>query len=154
MDKIDRTILDILQKDGRIKNAELAKRIGKSPPSTLERVKKLERNGVIDRYACIVNPENVGIETFTFLKVTLVRHGSESVMEFIEAVDKVEEILECHHITGEADFILKVAVRNIPAYEDLVLHTLTALPGILHLKSMIVLSTTKKETRLPIHKND
>lgn len=150
MDKVDKKILDILQRNGRITNTELAKKVGISPPPTLERVRKLERNGIIDSYVCLLNPEKVGIETFTFVEVILARHGSEAVMKFIDAVNNVEEILDCYHVTGEADFLLKIAVRDIPAYEDLVLHTLTNLPGIQNLKTMVVLSTTKKETRLPI----
>lgn len=151
MDRIDKTILKILQKDGRITNASLAKKIGISPPPTLERVKKLERQGVIDKYVCLLNPQKVGIETFTFVEITLLRHGSAAVKKFIQAINEVEEILECFHITGEADFLLKIAVRDIPAYEDLVLHTLTNLPGVQHLKTMVVLSTTKKQTALPLN---
>ena len=154
IDTIDKQILEILQTDGRITNSNLAKKVGISPPPTLERVKKLERNGIIDKYVCLLNPEKVGIETFTFVEVTLVRHGSEPVKKFIQAVNKVEEILECHHVTGEADFLLKIAVKDIPAYEDLLLHTLTNLPGVQHLKTMVVLSTTKKETKLPIFRGN
>jgi len=150
MDEIDKEILDILQHNGRITNTELAKKIGISPPPTLERVRKLERNGIINGYVCLLNPEKVGIETFTFVGVILARHGSEAVMKFIDAVNDVEEILDCYHVTGEADFLLKIAVRDIPAYEDLVLHTLTKLPGVQNLKTTVVLSTTKTETALPV----
>ncbi|MFQ6673418.1 MAG: Lrp/AsnC family transcriptional regulator [Fidelibacterota bacterium] len=151
---MDRKILEILQTDGRITNSKLAEKIGISPPPTLERVKKLERHGVIQRYVCLLNPEKVGIETFTFVEVTLSRHGSGPVKRFITAVNKIGEILECHHVTGEADFLLKIAVHDIPAYESLVLYTLTNLPGVQHLKTMVVLSTTKKETALPLFQND
>ncbi len=154
LDKIDRKILRILQSDGRITNAELAERIGISPSPTLERVRKLERNGIIRKYVALINPAAVGVETSTFVEVTLSRHGQDEVMAFMKAVEAVPEILECHHVTGDADFLLKIAVRNIPAYEDLVLHTLTALPHIQHLKSMVVLSTMKNETSLPIFEED
>lgn len=151
MDEIDKKILEILQKDGRITNTNLAKKIGISPPPTLERVKKLEQKGFIDKYVCLLNPQKVGIETFTYVEVRLARHGSAAVKKFIQAINEVEEILECHHVTGEADFLLKIAVRDIPAYEDLVLHTLTNLPGVQHLKTMVVLSTTKKQTAFPLN---
>ncbi|KPK76728.1 MAG: hypothetical protein AMJ79_05660 [Phycisphaerae bacterium SM23_30] len=150
LDKTDHKILKILQKDGRITNAELAKRIGISPPPALDRVRKLERNKVIKKYAALVDPAAVGIETFTFVEVTLLRHGKEAVIEFLEAVMKIKEVMECHHITGDADFLLKIAAKNIPAYEDLVLHQLTELPNIQHLKTMVVLSTPKSETALNI----
>ncbi|MGB8952273.1 MAG: Lrp/AsnC family transcriptional regulator [Candidatus Aminicenantales bacterium] len=150
IDKTDRKILRFLQSDGRMTNVDLAKKIGISPPPTLERVRKLERNGIIQKYVAIIDPAAVGIETVTFVEVTLNRHGRDNVMAFINAIKKVPEILECHHVTGDADFLLRIAVRNIPAYEDLVLHTLTALPYIQNLKTMVVLSTMKKETGIPI----
>jgi Lrp/AsnC family leucine-responsive transcriptional regulator len=154
LDKTDRKILKILQSDGRIANSNLAKKIGISPPPTLERVRKLERSGIIKKYVAIVEPSSVGVETFTFVEVSLSVHGQDAVMAFLKAAKKVPEILECHHITGDADFLLKIAVRSIPAYEGLVLHTLTALPYIQNLKSMVVLSTMKNETRLPIQEED
>lgn len=153
MDETDVRILEILQRDGRIPFSRLASTIGMSPPPTLERVKKLERSGVIDRYVCLLRPEKVGIGTFTFVEVTLARHGSGPVKEFIRAVEQVEEILECHHVTGEADFLLKIAVRDIPAYEHLLLDTLTNLPGVQHLKTMVVLSAIKRKTALPLEQN-
>ena len=151
LDRIDFKILKILQQDGRIANSELSRQIGISPPPTLERVRKLERNGVIRRYVALVEPATVGIETFTFVEVTLTRHGRDAVEAFLEAVQGHPEILECHHITGEADFLLKIAVRNFPAYECFVLEKLTDLPFVQNLKTMVVLSTTKNETVLPIN---
>ncbi len=150
LDEIDRQILEILQQDGRITNSELSRRVGISPPPTLERVRKLERNGVIRRYVALVEPHAVGIETFTFVAVTLTRHGRDAVTAFLEAVQEHPEILETHHITGDADFLLKIAVRNFPTYENFVLQTLTDLPFVQNLKTMVVLSTTKSETVLPI----
>ena len=148
LDKIDYKILKILQLEGRITNIELAKKINMSPPPTLERVKKLEKAGIIKKYVALLEPSTVGIETFTFVEVTLNRHGSNVVKEFIEAINSIDEVMECHHITGDADFLIKIAVKNIPAYEKLVLSKLTNLPNIQHLKSLIVLSTMKNETSL------
>ncbi len=150
LDPIDVQILDILQKDGRITNAELAKRIKISPPPTAERVKKLESAGIIKRYSAIVEPEKVGIESFVFVEVTLNRHVKDSINKFIKTVRKIDEILECYHVTGEADFLLKVATCNIKGYENLVINKLTGLPNILHLKTSVVLSTVKNETALKI----
>jgi len=147
--KIDRTdlkILDILQRNGRITNTALAKEIKISPPPTLERVKKLEKNGVIRKFVALVNPSSVGIGTHTFVEVMLRGHTRENVEQFINATRDMDEIMECHHVTGDADFLLKIAVRDIPAYEDLVLHKLTTLPHVSNLKTMVVLSTFKDET--------
>lgn len=152
-DEIDKKILNILQANGRITNAELAKQINMSPPPTLERVKKLEKNGVIKKYVALLDPLSVGIETYTFVEVTLARHGSEIVNEFIDVIKGIDEVMECHHITGDADFLLKIAVQNIAAYEKLLLNKLTKLPQIQHLKTLMVLSTMKNETSFKIGGN-
>jgi len=150
LDDIDVKILNILQNNGRITNAELAKRVKISPPPTAERVKKLENTGVIKRYSAILEPEAVGVESFVFVEVTLNRHVKDSINKFIKTIQKIDEILECYHVTGEADFLLKVATCNIKGYENLVINKLTGLPNILHLKTSVVLSTIKNETALKI----
>jgi DNA-binding Lrp family transcriptional regulator len=151
LDNTDKKILEILQKHGRISNAELARQINMSPPPTLERVKKLEKSGVIQDYVTLVNPEKLGFSCFTYVEITLVRHGREGVERFMNAITRLDEVMECHHITGGADFLLKVASRDIPDYENFVLHKLTALPEVQHLKTMVVLSTLKHETSLPLN---
>ncbi|MFH1852346.1 MAG: Lrp/AsnC family transcriptional regulator [Candidatus Neomarinimicrobiota bacterium] len=148
LDQIDYKIIAILQEDGRITNAELAKQVGRSPPPVLERVKKLERNGYIDKYVALVNPRKLGVSCFTYVEVTMVRHGSEALKRVTSAITNMEEVLECHHITGEADFLLKVATRDIPAYEQFIINKLTALPDVQNLKTLVVLSTIKQETRI------
>ncbi len=151
LDQTDIRILQILQENGRITNTELAKQIGISPPPTLERVKRLEKNGIIRKYATLLASEKIGINTHTVVEVKLTRHGKDAVTEFIAAVQKVREIMECHHVTGDADFLLKIAVKDIPAYERLVLNTLTELPHVQNLKSMVILSTVKNETSYHLH---
>jgi Lrp/AsnC family leucine-responsive transcriptional regulator len=146
IDATDAKILKILQNNGRITNSALAKEIDMSPPPTLERVKKLERNGVIKRFVALLNPSAVGIGTHTFVEVKLRGHTKENVTDFIRAARAMDEIMECHHVTGDADFLLKIAVRDIPAYEELVLQKLTTLPHVSNLKTMVVLSTFKSET--------
>ncbi|MCF7808203.1 MAG: Lrp/AsnC family transcriptional regulator [Candidatus Marinimicrobia bacterium] len=154
IDKTDKKILDILQSEGRITNAELARRINMSPPPTLERVKKLERNGYIQNYVALVNPTVMGFTCFTYVEVTLVRHGTERVEKFIKSITELDRVMECHHITGSADFLIKVASKDIPDYEDFVLRTLTSLPEVQNLKTLVVLSTLKHKTRLPSYATD
>ena len=146
IDATDIKILKILQRNGRITNSALAKEIRISPPPTLERVKKLEKNGVIKKFVALLNPWTVGIGTHTFVEVTLRGHTKENVTAFIAATQEMDEIMECHHVTGDADFLLKIAVEDIPAYEQLILHKLTTLPNVSNLKTMVVLSTFKEET--------
>jgi Lrp/AsnC family leucine-responsive transcriptional regulator len=150
LDKTDIKILNILQEEGRITNSELAKRIEISPPPTLERVKKLEKRGVIKQYVALVDPKAVGYGTCTFVEVTISHHKRKAIEEFLTAVKEIDEVRECHHTTGEADFLLKISVKDIPAYEDLVLHKLTNLPHVLNIKTMVVLSTFKNETAFKI----
>ena len=150
IDNIDKKILETLQEDGRIRNSDLAKIINISPPPTSERVKKLENNGYIKKYIALVDPIKVGITCFTYVEVTLVRHGKDAVERFMNSIVEIEEVLECYHITGDADFLLKIATKDIPTYEQFIIHTLTALPDVQHLKTLVVLSTLKQETKIPI----
>lgn len=153
LSKIDGEILRILQVNGRISNIELAKQINMSPPPTLERVKKLEKKGYIKKYVALVDPVSIGINNLAFVEVTLSRHGKDVVDNFIGEINKINEVMECHHITGDADFLLKIAIRDITAYEELLLHKLTDLPNIQHLKTLVVLSTMKNETAFKICEN-
>ncbi|KPK91899.1 hypothetical protein AMJ80_07025 [bacterium SM23_31] len=154
LDKTDLKILEILQNNGRITNAELAQKIGISPPPALDRVRKLEKAGIIKKYAAIIDPQSVGIKMFAFVEVTLRIHGSRAVKDFLEAALKLEEVLECHHVTGDADFLLKIAVGNILIYEKLLLNKLLELPQIQHLKTLVVLSSPKIETAIAVNNND
>ena len=150
LDNKDIQLLDKLQDNGRITNAELAKHVCLSPSSTLERVKKLESSGLIDKYITLLNPQLAGYRCFTYVEVKLARHGETPIKDFKKAVANITEILECHHITGEADFLLKIATKDIPTYEELILHQLSALPNVKNFKTSVVLSTFKQETRLVI----
>ena len=150
LDSKDKHLLEELQKNSRITNAELAKRIWLSPSSTLERVKKLEISGFIDKYIAILNPRKAGYSCFTFVEVKLARHGETPVENFISSIALIPEVLECHHITGDADFLLKVATKDIPAYEELILHQLSALTNVQTMKTSVVLSTFKNETKLMV----
>jgi Lrp/AsnC family leucine-responsive transcriptional regulator len=145
IDQKDRQLLEILQSNSRTTNAELAKQVELSPSSTLERVKKLEA-----KYITLLNPRKAGYTCFTFVEVKLARHGETPVEDFFKSIAKMDEVLECHHITGEADFLLKVATKDIPAYEELILHQLSALPNVQNMKTSVVLSTFKNETKLAI----
>ena len=150
LDSKDIQLLDKLQENSRITNTELARHVGLSPSSTLERVKKLETSGLIDKYITLLNPRLAGYSCFTYVEVKLARHGETPVEDFFKSIADIPEVLECHHITGEADFLLKIATKDIPSYEDLILHQLSALPNVQNLKTSVVLSTFKQETRLVI----
>lgn len=149
MDVIDQQIVEILQIEGRITNSELAKRVGLSAGPCLERVKKLEKNGVIIGYHAQVNPEKIGIGMFSFVEVTLARHKHDAVVSFVSTIKSIPEIINCYHITGRADYLLEIATKDIADYEKFVIDVLSTLPGVQHLETMVVLSGVKTKKSLP-----
>lgn len=151
LDEIDRKILDILQTDANITNAQLASQLGISPPGMLERVKRLENSGVIKRYVAIVDPEKLNKGTLAFIQVSLTVHQLASIEGFRESINNLEEVLECYHVAGEEDFMLKIAVKDIQEYERFVLYKLTPIKGISKINTKFVLSTFKYNTRIHIN---
>lgn len=149
LDELDRNILSILQVNGKITNAQLSKEIGLSPAPTLERVKKLENAGIIQSYHARVDPNRLGLGVSTFVEVGLTGHSMDVIQLFIKAIDSIDEIVECHHITGTGDFILKIVARDIPAYQKLMLEKVSNIEMVDTLQSMVILSTFKDSKRLP-----
>ncbi len=152
-DKIDRKILEILQKSAKITNAQLSKEIGLSPAPTLERVKKLEKLGVINSYHAKLDTSKIGLGVTTFVLVNLVGHNRENIEQFIKEINKVDEVIECHHITGAGDFILKIISKDIPAYQKLMLEKVSDIKVVDNMQSMVVLSTFKDSKVMPIPEN-
>ena len=150
LDKIDRKILEILQANGKITNAQLAIDVGLSPAPTLERVKKLERNGVISSYHAKINTQLIGLGVSTFVLATLKSHNRKHLESFVDRVNEIEEIVECHHITGAGDFVLKIVCKDIAAYQQLKIEKVSDIEGVDNLQSMICMSTYKDSKVMPI----
>ena len=150
LDKTDRKILEILQANANITNAQLAQEIGLSPAPTLERVKKLEQSGIIKSYHATVDNAKVGLGVSTFVMVSLKGHNKENIEKFIESISKIEEVIECHHVTGAGDFILKVVSSDIPSYQQLMLDKVTNIDVVDSMQSLVILSTFKDSKILPI----
>lgn len=150
LDDIDRTILDLLQREGRITNVRLAREVGLSQASALERVRKLEERGFIERYVAMVNQELVGFGTVAWALISLSLHKEQSVEEFNRAIRNHPDVLECYHVAGEDDFLLKVVVPDIGSYREFLLNLLSRDLGVRRIKTMMVLDTTKRDTRLPL----
>lgn len=150
LDKIDRKILEILQANAKITNAQLSKEIGLSPAPTLERVKKLEQSGIIKSYHAKLDTEKIGLGVSTYVHVSLVGHNKENIRAFVDEINKIEEIIECHHITGSGDFILKVIAKDIAAYQTLMLEKVSEIKVVDNLQSMVILSTFKDSKVLPV----
>ena len=150
LDEIDRKVLHELQEDGRLSNAELAKRIGLSRAATHARVRKLERLGVIARYTAIVDPEAVGYELLCLIGVAMALHSQENIARARKAIAEMPEVLECWHVTGDFDYILKVAVRSRADLQRFILERLTPVPGIARVNTSLVLGVEKSTTALPL----
>ncbi|MBL7843766.1 MAG: Lrp/AsnC family transcriptional regulator [Cyclobacteriaceae bacterium] len=150
LDSTDRKILELLQRNSNITNALLAKEIGLSPAPTLERVNKLENAEVIKSYHAVIDPASVGLGVSTFVMVTLKGHNKDNIEKFMQAINQVDEVIECHHITGSGDFILKIICADIAAYQQLMLEKVSNIDVVDSLQSMVILSTMKSSKVLPI----
>ena len=148
LDEIDCQILTLLQDDGRISNAELARRIDLSPPATYMRLKNLEEEGYIRRYVALLEPEVVGFDLTCFVQVTLQLHSLEQIEAFRQVIQTLPEVLECHHVTGEYDYLLKVVVHNRKELESFLMERLTPAPGVARIHTNMVLSEVKFTTAL------
>ena len=145
----DRRILSELQRDSRLTMQELAERVGMSSSACWRRVKSLEEDGVIDRYAAIVNPRKAGFGLSSIVHVSLARHERANVDNFVKQVSRHPEILECFATSGEADFHLRVVVEDIDAYNHFLDDFIFRLPGVSQVRSNIVLKEIKADTALP-----
>lgn len=150
LDATDRKILEILQTNSNITNAQLAQEIGLSPAPTLERVKKLENLGVIKSYHAVIDMAKVGLGVSTFVMVSLKGHNKDNISKFMNAINKIEEVVECHHVTGQADFILKIVAPDIPAYQNLMLEKVTNIEVVDSMQSTVILSTFKDSKVIPL----
>jgi DNA-binding Lrp family transcriptional regulator len=150
LDHIDRTLLEALQIDGRMSNAELARRVDLSSPGLHKRLRRLEDAGVIRGYVALVDREAVGYDMLCFVQVTLQRHEPDAVDNFRREVQMMAEVLECHHITGEYDYLLKIVVRNRKHLERFILETLTPVRGMDKIRTSLVLSEIKATTAVQV----
>ena len=151
IDATDRQILRLLQENGRLTIAALSDAIGLTPTPLRQRIEKLEQGGVIRGYAARIDPAKVGRSTLAFVHVTLKEHSLEVHQAFLEHIVTLPEVMEVHHLAGEEDFLLKVLVRDIAAFEGFLLGRLTSgTPGIGRVKTTFVLSSAKSEAPVPL----
>jgi Lrp/AsnC family leucine-responsive transcriptional regulator len=146
MDEVDRSILAVLEKDGRISNAELAARVGLSPSPCLRRVRRLEETGVIRGYRALIDPVAAGRGLRVFVAVRLMRHARADVAAFERAVIQLPEVAYSHHVTGNYDYLLQVEVADLPAYEDFHANRLASLPGVAAVNSYVTMKSLSAET--------
>ena len=143
LDEIDRSLLQSLQEDARITHSELAQRVKLSTAGVQKRLKKLEESGIIAGYATRIDRKALGFDLLCFIQVTLHRHEPQAVERFRTLVAKMPEVLECYHITGGYDYMLKVVVRNTSHLEQFLIEKLTPVPGMDRIQTSLVLSEIK-----------
>jgi Lrp/AsnC family leucine-responsive transcriptional regulator len=151
LDRYDRRILEVLQEEGRISNQDLADRIGLSPSPCLRRVRALEEAGIITGYRALLDAQKLGFNLVAIISISMDRHTPERFARFDAAVAAIPEILECLLITGrDADYQLKVVVRDMDGYQDLLLNKITRLEGVSGVHSSFVLRRVVDRTSLPM----
>ncbi len=150
LDAIDRRILTELQGNARISNAELAEAVGLSPSPCLRRVRALEAAGVVKGYAALLDAAEVGLPISVFVQVTLERQIERALEAFETAIQGRPEVMECYLMTGDADYLLRVVVSDLAAYERFLKEHLTRVSGVSSIKSSFALNQVKYSTALPL----
>jgi Lrp/AsnC family transcriptional regulator, leucine-responsive regulatory protein len=150
LNRTDRRLLEILQREGHLTNLELAERVSLSPSACLRRVRALEKSGVIRRYVALVDPRKVGLSMTGFVSVKLEKRGRMPTDAFARAVKDWPEVLGCHSLTGDMDYLLRVQVEDLDHFSRFVMESLLKHPGVIDLKSSFVLEEVKETTALPL----
>jgi Lrp/AsnC family leucine-responsive transcriptional regulator len=150
LDAIDRRILAALQRDGRLTNVQLADEVGLSPSPCLRRVRLLEETGVIHGYHAKLDRRALGLDLTVFVGIKVDRHHEEEATAFRHAMLALPEVISCHLVSGEADFLLQVVVPDLPAYERFLVGTLLRIPGVSDIRSNFAIQTVKDAAPLPL----
>jgi Lrp/AsnC family leucine-responsive transcriptional regulator len=150
LDTTDLRILDELQRDGALSNVELARRVHLSPSPCLARVKALEASGVIERYVAIASAGKLGLGLNVFISISLKSQSKEDLADFERRIAEHDEVMECYLMTGDSDYLIRVAVADIGALEKFILNQLTPIPGIEKIRSSFALKQVRYKTALPL----
>ena len=150
LDRVDRSILEILQTDGRITNAELATRVGLSPSACHRRVRQLETDGVIERYTALVSRSAIEREVSVFVEVSLESQREDVLDAFEREIRTVPDVMSCHLMAGNADYLIHVTCRDVADYEAIHREHIAVLPGVTRLRSSFAIRTVTDTTALPL----
>lgn len=150
LDVIDKKLINLLQKNNRLTHKQLSSQLHLSTTAIYERIKKLERNEVIDRYVAIINKEKIEKNFMVLCAVKLVQHSKDFLTKFEREASKLEELTECFHVTGDYDYLLKIHVKDMKAYREFMVTKLTLLPHIGSTRSNFVISEIKNETAIEL----
>ncbi len=150
LDRTDRRILECLQADGRISNVELARKVNLTPTPCIERVKRLERQGFIRGYTALLNPELVNASLLVFVEIDLSHNSPDAFRRFRDEARKLPEIMECHLVSGNFDYLIKARVSDMKAYRELLGDKILSLPGVNGSRSYVVMEVVKETLNLPL----
>ncbi|WP_430412894.1 Lrp/AsnC family transcriptional regulator [Kordia sp.] len=150
LDQTDRTLLMLLQTDSKQTTKELSNKLNLSVTAVYERVKKLEKEGVVKNYVAILDKKRIAKSFMAQCHVRLTQHSKDFVMKFEREIIKLEEVLECYHVSGDYDYILKILVTDMEAYRDFMVTKLTAIPNIGNTHSIFVIGEVKHTTAISV----
>ncbi|MBT8049687.1 MAG: Lrp/AsnC ligand binding domain-containing protein [Gammaproteobacteria bacterium] len=150
LDRTDRLILKTLQEDGRISNVALARQVNLSPTPCLERVKRLERHGYIRNYTALLDPHKVDAGVLVFVEIDLIRNSPDAFRDFRREALKLPELLECHLVSGNFDYLIKARVKDMKEYRELLGEKILALPGVSDSRSYVVMEEVKESTAITV----
>lgn len=150
LDKIDQQILMLLQQNSKVNIKEIALKVGLTTTPTYDRIKRLEKAGIITRYVAELNKEKVGLDLVVFCQVTLQVHSKKLITQFENAVEKMPEVIGCFHIAGNFDYLLKIVTPNIKSYQFFLKNKLSVLESVANVQSNFVMSTVKENSMLHI----
>lgn len=150
LDKLDKNILHLLQIDSSLNTKQIADEIGLSITPTYERIKRLEKSGVIEKYVALLSKEKIGKNLVVFCSVTLQVHSKPLLKKFEQAIAKLDEVMECYHIAGTFDYLLKVVSNDMIHYQDFITNKLAATENIGHVQSSFVMTAVKHKTEYKI----
>ena len=145
LDAIDKKILLILQQNSKINIKEIALKVGLTQTPTYERIKRLEKSGIIDKYVAVLNKEKIGYHVEVFCQVTLLVHSKKLITKFEKAVNRIDEIKECFHVAGNYDYLLKVIVKDMKSYQLFLKNKLSVLESVANVQSTFVMTSTKEK---------
>lgn len=150
LDAIDLHILDALQREGRLSNVELARRVNLSPSPCLARVKTLEQRGLISGYVALCDPLALGLSVNVFISVSLERQRKDALEIFEQGISEHPEVMECYLMTGDSDYLLRVVVRDMQSLERFIVDQLAKIPGVASIRSSFALKQVRYKTALPL----
>jgi len=151
LDRIDRKLLEILQKDGRISNVKLAKKVALSPTPCLERVRRLESDGYITAYVALADPQKLNASTQAFIQVSLTNTGAENLRDFNSRISTMPEVEACHMVAGGFDYLLKIRCSDMQHYQQFLGEHLAAIPLVAQTHTYVVIEEVKNETAIGLN---